>query len=501
MERNLIYILLFSLLSLPFQISAQITQLGEIRNKDNVITRDYREIPTIHLPTFDIEQLRAEDKSSEDEKRRPFRFAKGFDVSIDIKKKGIREQIPNYGSVWILGIRSAEAFSLNVIFGTYELPPGAELFIYNKKQSQIVGALTSRNNSDAKVLPVQPIVGDEIIVEYFEPSHVPFEGKLIISRVGHDYVGFLCDFGDYIGYCGTPQTCNRDISCSEGDDWQDESHSVCRIIIDGIYCCSGSLINNVDNDGTAYVLTADHCINSSYEATNSVFLFGYRHSTCGGTGGSTSNTISGATLRGNWDDSDFALVELSSVPPANFHPYWNGWDNSSDTPAEPVVCVHHPVGDVKKISVDDSDPSDNGDFWEVTDWNVGTVEHGSSGAPFYDSDHRVVGQVHGGNNIFCSSNETSEYGKFSVSWDGNGTNATRLQNWLDPANTTTELSGLRLVQNSTIDSNTPVTGDIVVFDDITVSASAAIGVEFEERFEATGTLNVPVGTTLSIEPE
>lgn len=205
-------------------------------------------------------------------------------------------------------------------------------------------------------------------------------------------------------------------------------------------------------------------------------------------------------MRSNWSTSDFSLVELSSVPPSNFNPYWNGWNNQNVIPTAPVVCIHHPSGDVKKFSRDDAAPNDNGNFWGVTDWTIGTVEHGSSGAPFYNSTHQVVGQVHGGNNIFCSSSETSEYGKFSSSWGGGGTNTTALQNWLDPTNTTNELPGLRLIRNVTINTNTPASGDIVRFENVSIQNSSNVDVNINDRFEATGTFNAPVGTTLNIHP-
>lgn len=226
----------------------------------------------------------------------------------------------------------------------------------------------------------------------------------------------------------------------------------------------------------------------------------YESPTCSGIDGSVAQSISNSTLRANWSISDFSLVELSSVPPNNFNPYWNGWNNQNTTPTAPVRCIHHPSGDVKKISRDDAAPSNNDNFWGVTDWTVGTVEHGSSGAPFYNSNRRVVGQVHGGNNIFCSTSETSEYGKFSSSWTGGGTNATRLQNWLDPANTTNELAGLRLIRNATINANTPASGDIVRLENVTVQGGANIMIDINERFEATGTFNAPVEATLEIRP-
>jgi len=51
----------------------------------------------------------------------------------------------------------------------------------------------------------------------------------------------------------------------------------------------------------------------------------------------------------------------------------------------------------------------------------------------------VVGQLHGNQNYnpnlsFCLQTR-AEYGCFHLSWNGGGTNTTRLSNWIDPNNT------------------------------------------------------------------
>jgi hypothetical protein len=57
-----------------------------------------------------------------------------------------------------------------------------------------------------------------------------------------------------------------------------------------------------------------------------------------------------------------------------------------------------------------------------------------------NNNRRVLGQLYGAgtcSNTNCSnpSADIANYGKFSVSWAGGGTNSTRLSNWLDPAGT------------------------------------------------------------------
>ena len=80
--------------------------------------------------------------------------------------------------------------------------------------------------------------------------------------------------------------------------------------------------------------------------------------------------------------------------------------------------------------------------WQVT-WiqtlnGHGVTEGGSSGSPIFDNHGHIVGTLTGGNSN-CGSqfeNLPDYYGKFSYSWDQNGTDsASVLKYWLDPDNT------------------------------------------------------------------
>src|SRR5690606_26258819 len=114
--------------------------------------------------------------------------------------------------------------------------------------------------------------------------------------------------------------------------------------------------------------------------------------------GTTAQTVSGSSLRARRNASDFMLFELSVQPPASYEVYYAGWSNV-DVAASSAVAVHHPAGDVKKISFENdalfSDGyfgSSGNDHWRVDDWDDGTTEGGSSGSPLFDQNHRVIGQ-------------------------------------------------------------------------------------------------------------
>ena len=52
------------------------------------------------------------------------------------------------------------------------------------------------------------------------------------------------------------------------NDYAQWGQSVVLLIIDGSVGCTGTLINNTDNDGTPYLLTASHCLNKQFTMKN-----------------------------------------------------------------------------------------------------------------------------------------------------------------------------------------------------------------------------------------
>lgn len=141
-------------------------------------------------------------------------------------------------------------------------------------------------------------------------------------------------------------------------------------------------------------------------------------------------------------------------------PYYLGWDRSGYT-GTGGVGIHHPSGDIKKISTYTMAPQStdylnntvnaSGNHWRII-WaqtthngvtKHGVTEGGSSGSPLINNNRRVIGQLKGGyadcdnkviNGIQYGKNAPDWYGKFSVSWTGNGASDSRrrLSNWLAP---------------------------------------------------------------------
>lgn len=275
-------------------------------------------------------------------------------------------------------------------------------------------------------------------------------------KVIHAYKNvFNTDFPGVTPGFGASAPCHNNINCEVGHNWQDVSNSVAMVLLaNNTRHCSGVLLNNSCQNLTPYFLTAFHCVdvgpgadlgngnltpNEIDAAEDWVFRFQYKSPACNGSDAVLFYSFSGSQFRAAFQDTDFALFELNSRPNASTGITYSGW-TSTTTPASSSVGIHHPNGDVMKISIDENPATSVGWFQPNTHWRVnfndGVVQHGSSGSPLFNQDRLVVGQLHGNQNYstlipYCDQ-PIGEYGRFDVSWVGDSTNATRLSNWLDP---------------------------------------------------------------------
>ena len=395
-----------------------------------------REVPIVNMPALDVATLMAEDEINMIGKLAPYKFGENINVNLNLDNSGSWESLKN-GRLWRLAIHSEASLSLNFIFDDFYIPEGATLHLYGEDNTQVLGPYTSENNNEERTFGTFPIPNDVVYLEYYEPFTVLGLGALSIASVTHAYRDLFAYYDSSRGGLGGSGACNNNINCPVGDDWQDQKRSVAIIIVGGSGSCTGAMVNNTAEDGTPYFLTANHCLGGS--TNNWSFKFDYESTGCTNAGAPNLNSgfiTSGATTRASNAGSDFALLELNSTPPASHTVYYSGWDNSGTNPTN-QIAIHHPSGDIKKISFDNN-PATTANWggaatWHIGNWEDGTTEPGSSGSPLFDQNHRVIGQLFGGT-ASCSNNIDDYYGRFNVSWDGSSS-SNRLRDWLDPQNT------------------------------------------------------------------
>ncbi len=431
---GLFYLLLVFGLSLP-----AMAVMKELPRSFSIGQKSLAGVDTKAMIDVNVAALLAEDAArGRAERPGPIRFAQAIDVELNLTNSGTWLDLSDGSRIWRLRIQSDGAKSINLGFTVYELPDGAKLWIYDPIGDHVEGPFTSENRTRAGELWTPIILGPEVVVELFVPADPASEPVLEIGKVNHGY-RFFGGIGDKAG------NCNIDVVCPAGNAWGDQIRSVAVYTLNGMWTCTGQLLNNTNQDFTPYFLTANHCgINGINDATM-VFYWNYESPVCmAHGGGSLADNQAGATLRANWATSDFALVELDAAPDPEFNVYYDGWDATGGIPPS-TVCIHHPSCDEKSISFDNDaanitdydddtiDPSSN--HWRVV-WDTGTTEHGSSGSCLYDTSNGLcIGQLHGGDASCAFLDGPDWFGKLSVSWNGGGAANNRLRNWLDPANT------------------------------------------------------------------
>ena len=402
----------------------------------------------VQLPAIDLKKYEQADSVTDQYKDIPYRFGIKQPVDLNLNNSGTWTNLADGSRIWRLDIVSQGARTMNFCFDKYDIPDGASVFIYTPDHKAVLGSFTNKNNSGHNCLGVGFLPGDEIIIEYLEPASHVGEGKLHISYVTHGYrglAGFVKHSGNR-GAFGQSGACEINVNCPVGLPWQAEKNAVAMIVVNGNALCSGSLVNNTAQDETPYFLTANHCYQADQNVATWVFYFNYESSDCSGSDEVDNHSVSGSTHKANYGYSDFALLELNSSVPQSYNPYFAGWDHSDDSTAvTSAVGIHHPAGDIKKISFE-NDPLSFGhtfggaahEVWNVTQWDAGVTEGGSSGSPLFDQNHRIIGQLFGGGSA-CNGDQVNglgdSYGRFGVSWDGGGTPDSRLKDWLDPQNT------------------------------------------------------------------
>lgn len=439
-------------LILVFFVSLTFAQQGDGGTPQGIMhfSKNGIAIPFVSFPQPDIEKLIAEDQINDSSNNAPWRFGFNYETDLNFDNSGEWVTRENGDKVWFLKIVSNEAKTINLTFSNTVIPEGNELYVYAPDRSFVLGKFTEKHIYEGE-LGTELIPGNEVIVEYLVPFRNTLnKGNINVSKVTHGYR----TASEYeLKIFGSSKSCNMNVNCPDGAPYKDQRNSVVMLVSGSSGFCTGALINNTAYDGKPYVLTANHCYNQNIASW--IFRFNWQSAGCDNPTESPGfMSLSGAELKSRRQTTDFCLVEImggleNGTVPETHTPYFAGWDKTDAIPQR-TIGIHHPSGDIKKISFDDDAPivqqvyisgttSDVDGVFKVT-WDRNTVtEGGSSGSPLFNNKGQIIGQLWGGSSG-CGNAGTNNaydfYGRIHKSWEPTAsTQANQLKHWLDPNNT------------------------------------------------------------------
>ncbi|MEP5254281.1 MAG: T9SS type A sorting domain-containing protein [Winogradskyella arenosi] len=424
-------------------------------------TKTTTDLEAYALPAIDLKKLQLEDEINDKDKSIPWRFGSDIYVDHDFNDVGEWTTLKNGDRIWRMAYSSEGAYSLNFMFDVFKIPEGAKLYVYNDAKTDLLRPFTAHNNNDEEVLGTWLVQGDTAWIEYYQPANVTGEAKLTIGSVVHGYRTAQM----YEKAFGQSGACNYDVDCDitpANDPFgintvKENVKTAAGMLVTGSTgFCSGTLVNNTNNDGTPYFLTANHC---SGGEGSWAFRFNWRSpgTSCGtftsSVNGTYNQTVSGAVLRANSSQSDMELVEITDASffENNTDLVWAGWNNSTTQTPQLNFGVHHPSGDIQKVSRDDDGATRNSTLfnnnpntqvWLISDWDLGVTEGGSSGSGLFNETGHLIGMLSGGSAACSGTTDNGGfdiYGRFGVAWDYGSTSSTRLKDWLDPSNSGIEI--------------------------------------------------------------
>jgi hypothetical protein len=374
----------------------------------------------------------------------------------------IWHDVQSGGKVATLTVKSSDALGLRMGVLIKRLPITAELRFFapdNKEQDfyfsagidilETIYRNLSSDDSEAARTYWSPIVqGTSIGLEIYLPAGIATDQvDISVPTISHIFQETL-NLRDSLYSDYRSLNCELDYTC-DASAWPVGNAVAKMQFVDNgqSYTCTGTLLNNTRNKSTPYFLTANHCISTQTVASSLITTWLYSSSVCNdriAVNSAAIRRLRGATLLYATNSTDNALLKLNEDPPAGTS--LAGWKVTADVIAQDGIGIHHPQGDLKKISYGvieglttcllTAEPTfscatskaNNTHF--NSKWTRGLTEPGSSGSGLFLTGGYLIGTLSGGSSN-CATTGPDVYGRFDVAY------SQALHTWLDPVSANT----------------------------------------------------------------
>jgi hypothetical protein len=381
------------------------------------------------LPAAELEKVRGENRRTALK-----RVAIGRDRSLP-RTLGQDAWTPVAGGLAMrFTVASPEAGSLRLALDLAGLPLDTEMvFRGADPSSPLWGPVRVGDIHDRSVPWWSPVTeGDSQMVELFTPNatRAPVIPRAVaVSHLFTTPSSRLAKRTQDIGHAGA---CNVDLRCSSQSSspgFLDASRAVVEMVFtaDGYtYLCTGTLLNDTDPETQIpWLFTANHCFDNpdppskstaqmqSVAATLTTLWF-FEASSCNGAPLPYQQRSAGASVAHADAAGDVMLLRLNDAPPPGA--FYAGWDANPIPIGIGVTSVHHPRGDLTKVSQGtvrgfSSLAANSPNRFIEVGWATGTTEPGSSGGALFTGDgtrFALRGGLWGGLSM-CSNLDGSDY--------------------------------------------------------------------------------------------
>jgi len=344
-----------------------------------------------------------------------------------------------------VAVTSPDAGSMRLAIDLAGVPADVEMVFFGSSGARLEGPVRVGDIADRTSAWWSPLTeGDTQTVEFFAPAHVDAaKAQPRIARASHIFTTPSSRFTKRIQEIGDSGSCNVDIKCSPlaaNAGFRSVANSVAQMIVsEGGFSslCTGTLLADADPfSQTPWFYTANHCFDNEsapYKtpaqiqqvANTLTTLWMFEAAACGSSQPDSqySQLAGGATRLFSDVQTDVILLRLNGTPPATA--FYSGWDANPLGPGVQVTAIHHPSGDLKKVSQGSvtglSVPNVGGGnqtYYQVR-WSSGTTEGGSSGSGLWSnngSQYFLRGGLWGGSALCSNPSGLDSYSRFDIAY-------------------------------------------------------------------------------------